>query len=173
LARSYLIGCHRFRPRPQLQSRRLPPSDAADRVLQSLSPIEFDACQSSIRPSPVEQLRKHLHLSIEVSRSARLGYSIASLHSSLQQIPLSFPLFTSGEGGPPAAPGPPASRWQNEGSQQSFARFPRYPMAKSRGITFTRCVAAHPVSAYLRSFGISWQSESLAAECKHPQGPSP
>jgi len=155
-ARSYLIGCHRFRPRPQLQSRRLPPSDATDRVLQSLSPIEFDACQSSIRPSPVEKLKKHLQISRlkchdQLDWATRLLPSI--LFSSTFHSPSLFSLVERGvpqqsQALPPAAGKIWALRFPRTG-------FPRYPMNKSRGITFTRSVAAHPVSASLRSFGIS------------------
>lgn len=48
------------------------------------------------------------------------------------KLSLSSPLFTSGEGGPPAAPGPYASRWQTWGTQVSLPHrvtpgsFPRY-----------------------------------------------
>ena len=110
-ARSFLIGCHRFRPRPQLQSRRLPPSDATDRVLQSLSPIEFDGCQLSIRPSPGKKLRKHLQISRlkrhdQLNRVTRLLPSI--LFSSKFHSP---PLFSLVERGVPQQPQalPPAA----------------------------------------------------------------
>ncbi len=78
------------------------------------------------------------------------SYSIASLHSFLQQTSLSSPLFTSGEGGPPAAPGPPASRWQKGGSEAPSAApardicpFPRYLMASGRCFCGAQILAKH------------------------------
>ena len=110
-ARSFLIGCHRFKPRPQLQSRRLPPSDATDRVLQSLSPIEFDACQFSIRPSPVEKLRKHLQIS-RLKCHDQLNWALRLLPSILFSSKFhSPPLFSLVERGVPQQPQalPPAA----------------------------------------------------------------
>ena len=56
-----------------------------------------------------------------------------------QQTSLSSPLFTSGEGGPPAHPGPLASCWPNRGTEDSSSAhardiwpFPRYLIATGR-----------------------------------------
>ena len=53
-----LTGSHRSGTRLQLQSRRLPLPDATDRVLLSLSPIEFDGSRLSIRGLPSERVQQ-------------------------------------------------------------------------------------------------------------------
>ncbi len=155
-ARSCLIGYHRFRPRPQLQSRRLPPSDATDRVLQSLSPIEFDGCQLSIRPSPGEKLRKHLQISRlkchdQLNRATRLLPSI--LFSSKFHSP---PLFSLVERGVPQQPQdlPPAA------GKRGPLRFPcdrisPLPHGQKQGRRSHQKRRGTPSVSFFEDFGIS------------------
>lgn len=83
-----LTGSHRSGTRLQLQSRRLPLSDATDRVLLSLSPIEFDGSRLSIRGLPFERVHR---------KNLRCEAYLPPLKSqiSLRQLTLCFPSLIS------------------------------------------------------------------------------
>ena len=78
-------------------------------------------------------------LPIKVPDKLEAAHPLLPFTLSSQQTSLISPLFTSGEGGPPAAPGPSASCWQKRGTEarstavaRDICPFPRYLMATGR-----------------------------------------
>ena len=119
-------------------------------------PIEFGGCRFSIRCLPSNEPRKNLHIASHCSRlkshdQLEAAHRLLPFTLLLQQTSPFSPLFTSGEGGPPAAPGPLVSCWQKRGtwvSSDAPARgrwpFPRYLTPTGRCFWCTCRLAARP-----------------------------